>query len=300
LKICVIGGSGVIGSKLVKYFANKKLDVKYTYLKNKIPDFQGGYKLDITDRKSTLSLLDKIDPDVVIHTAALTNVDLCETNKTLATKINVEGTRNVIDGCKIKNRKLVYVSTSAVFDGKKKQYFENQPTSPLNHYGYTKLVGEKLVANSDLSYLILRTDQPYGWNEKWQHTNSVLRVINAIQSGEILKEITDWYNTPTYDYDFAKATFELLRKKLTGTFHVVGPEFVNRFGWALKIPEVFNLDKNMIKPIKAESLSLPAKRVNVKLSNQKLVQDLGFQMCGIKEGLIKMQEEKNDFMFSLN
>jgi len=118
MKVLVLGGSGVIGSKLIKYFTDKGNDVEFTYLTNKMPLLKGN-KLEITHKSSTIDLITRINPDVVIHTVALTNVDLCETNNTLADSINIDGTKNVIEGCKITKSKLVYVSTCFVFDGKK-------------------------------------------------------------------------------------------------------------------------------------------------------------------------------------
>ena len=96
MKILIVGGSGVIGFKLVEFFNKNQKNVEYTYYKNKL-NFSNGHYLDITDKKSTIELFTKINPDIVIHTVALTNVDLCETDNDLADLINVEGTKNILD-----------------------------------------------------------------------------------------------------------------------------------------------------------------------------------------------------------
>ena len=225
-------------------------------------------------------------------TVALTNVDLCETNNALANSINVIGTENVVEGCKISKSKLVFISSSFVFDGKNQKYFENDSQSPATHYGITKFKGEELVQNSSLSYLILRTDQPYCWTEPWHHTNSVLRTINTLRSGKTHNEIIDWKNTPTYVPDFVKATNLLLDLDARGIFHVVGPDFINRYEWSLITADVFGLGKNLIKPIESENLNLPAIRVNVNLDNQKLHKKTGMSMKGVKEGLVHMKNNK--------
>jgi len=292
MKICVIGGSGVIGSKLVKYFFDDKENVNFTFLNNELPLHGISKKLDITNLVDTSKFLENECFDVVIHTAALSNVDLCETNKSLADSINISGTENIVEGCRLSDSKLVFVSTSFVFDGKKQEYFEEDETSPATYYGYTKMSGEKIVKNSGLKYLILRTDQPYCWVEKGQHTNSVLRTLETIRAGKILNEIIDWYNTPTYVPDFVKTTSVLIKKKLTGIFHVVGPDYINRYEWSNLVAEIFDLDRKMIKPIKSDSLGLAAKRVNVNLCNHKLEQQTGIKMNGIKQGLIEMLKEK--------
>jgi len=293
MKILIIGGSGFIGTNLLQYYRNKKdIDFEFTYLKNEIP-FPHGHQLDIIENVKTIKLISKINPDVVIQTVALTNVDLCETKKTLADSINVTGTQNVVEGCKNAKCKLAYISTSFVFDGSKQRYFENDPPAPTTYYGITKFKGEELVRNSNLPYLILRTDQPYGWPESWHHTNSVKRVIDNLSSSKEHNEIIDWKNTPTYVPDFVTATAQLLDGGATGIYHLVGSDFISRYDWSLITADVFGLDKNLIKPITSDKLNLAVRRVNVNLDNQKLYKKTGFSMKGVKEGLIQMRNEKH-------
>lgn len=292
MKTLVIGGSGVIGSKIVRYLTNKNQEVEATFLTNK-PSYVKSHLLDIREKNHVIELIQQINPDVVIHTSALTNVDLCETNNLLAHSINVEGTSNIIEACKITESKIVYVSTSFVFDGKKKKYSENDTTYPSTYYGLTKFKGEELTRNSGLPYLILRTDQPYCWIEKWQHTNSVIRVLENLQSGREYKEITDWYNTPTYVPDFVQAAWKLLQDNEVGIYHITGSEFINRYDWALSVADIFKLNKDLIKPITSDSLNLPAKRVNINLDNNKVIKKTGIQLRGIKDGLLEMYKNKD-------
>jgi len=292
MKILVIGGSGMIGSKVVDHFLKTNNEVEFTYFTHDVP-FRTGYHLDITQKDDTVKLITKINPDIVIHSSALVNVDLCETNNSLADSINVNGTANIIEGCKVVKDKLIYISTSFVFDGSKQKYVEDDIPSPSTYYGLTKYGGEELVRNSDLTYLILRTDQPYCWVEKWQRTNSVLRVLQTLRSGKVLKEITDWYNAPTYVPDLVHAIEKLLEDNAEGIFHLVGSEFINRYNWALKVANTFGLDKNLIKPITSDALSLPAKRVSVNLCNKKLFQKTGLRMYNIQDGLNDMKRIEN-------
>ncbi len=282
----IIGGTGVIGTKLVKYFKEKNLDVKFTYLKNHLP-IEGGYYLDIIEKTPTVKFIAGMKPDIIIHTTAITNVDLCETNKDLADFVNVNGIRNVIEGATIARSKIIYISTSAVFDGRKKEYEENDCVSPLSYYGATKAKGEEYVKTSGLPYLILRTDQPYCWIEKWQHTNSVLRVLETLGSQKILNEVVDWYNAPTYVPDFVRVVFELC-DKADGIYHVVGSDFIHRYEWALETARIFGLNQELIRPINSDKLNLLAKRSNVKLANRKLFQKFGISMNGVEEGLKDM------------
>lgn len=288
MKILIVGGSGVLGYNLIK-FLKKDYEVSYTFLKNKI-DESNGYNLDIIDKIKTKEVISKINPNIIIHCSALTNVDQCEENEQLAYSINVDGVKNIIEASKIINSKLVYVSTSAVFSGNKSEYFEEDDTDPISIYGKTKEEAEKIIENSGLEYLILRTDQPYFWFEKWQHTNSVMRVIDTLKTEKIMYEVTDWENTPTYVPDFVKATKKLLELKKKGIFHLVGPDFVNRYDWALLTAEIFGLQQSKIQRINSKQINVKAKRSNVKLNNNKITSETKMKFLGIREGLIEMKK----------
>jgi dTDP-4-dehydrorhamnose reductase len=292
MKVLVIGGGSMIGSKIVEQFIKKNIDVEYTYLKNNIPVINGN-QLDITQKEDAMKLISKINPDIVIHASALTNVDLCETNRSLAYSINVDGTSNIIEGCNMIKCRLVYISTSFVFNGKKHQYSEEDQTTPSTYYGFTKLKGEELVKQSNLQHLILRTDQPFCWIEKWQHTNSVIRVIETLRANKKLKEISDWFNTPTYVPDFINALYKLLERKYDGTYHVVGSDYISRYELAILVTDIFGLDKKMIESVTSDSLNLPVRRANVNLSNNKLFDMTGMRMMGIHEGLEDMHKSEN-------
>ena len=293
MKILVIGGSGFIGSELVKFLSSKNYDVSYTYLKNN-PKFEHGFKQDITNKITLKELFNKIQPELVIYTTALTNVDLCEIDNSLAYSINVQGTQNVVEACQDTRSKLIYISTSFVFNGSKHPFFEYDVISPTTYYGITKAEGEKIVKDSGLLYLILRTDQPYGWKEEWNHYNSVMQVVENLRSGKEHKEIVDWYNTPTYVPDFVSSVEKLIKLKETGIFHLVGSDYVSRYDWALTVAEIFNLNKSLIIPISSKDLNLSVKRDNVQLSNEKLFQKTGIRMNGIKDGILHMLQNTRD------
>lgn len=289
MRYLIIGGTGVIGNKIVQHLLLKKEDVMFTFLNNR-QIFENSYLLDIQDSVKTKNLIKKIKPDIVIHCAAISNIDLCETNKELAESINVLGTKNIVEGCLEVNAKIIYVSTSFVFDGKRK-YTENDSTTPSTFYGQTKLKGEQIIQESNLPYLILRTDQPYCWIEKWQHTNSVIRVINSLKNNKKFFEIEDWFNVPTYVPDFVNATMKLIESRKEGIFHVSGTDFVNRYEWAKITSKIFQLNSNLIESVNSSVLNLPTKRVDGNLNNDKLFQEIGMRMMGIEEGLKEMLKE---------
>jgi dTDP-4-dehydrorhamnose reductase len=293
MRILITGGNGRIGVKFVKFLIESGHEVHHTYL-NTEPHIEIGklHEMDICRREDTINLIKDIKPEITIHTAALTDVDLCETDKELANKINVQGTMNIVDACKRVDSKIVYISTSAVFDGSKKSYTEEDTPNPTYYYALTKFEGEKIVRNSELPFLILRTDQPYCWIESWQKDNSVTRVIKKLEAGETIKEPVDWYNNPTFVDNFVEVAFELIKKNKTGIYHVVGSDFLNRYELALKIAEIFGKNKELIKPMKSNELKLPVKRVNVNLDNRKTQEDSGIKLLGVEEGLKILLKQK--------
>tara|TARA_B100001123_G_scaffold58163_1_gene62552 strand:+ start:99 stop:980 length:882 start_codon:yes stop_codon:yes gene_type:complete len=291
MKSLIIGGSGMIGSHLTDACKSDGYETVSTYFE-KIPSSEYQFFLDMTDREKTVQLISEQNPDIVFLASALTNVDLCEKNFEMAKSTNVTGTQNVIDGCKKTSSKLVYFSTSAVFDGKKTKYSELDETCPINNYGITKALSEQLIKNSKLPFLIIRTDQPYGWTKKWQRTNSVLRIIDNLKNNNLFNEVTDWYNNPTYIPDMIFSIMELIKQNSSGIYHVVGSDFLSRYDCAILVAEVFNLNKNLLKKINSDELNLPAKRANVNLDTEKLSNKIGIQIPDFKQGLSKMYDEK--------
>ena len=292
MKVLITGGSGVIGWDLSKAFLHDGYKVFCTFLSNR--HFVNGcipYELDVSNKEATINLIKKIKPDLVVHTSAVTDIDLCETNHELSYRINVHGTKNIVYACKKVDSKLIFISTSAVFDSSKKIFVEDDKTNALNYYGLTKLLGENAVTSSGIDFIILRTDQPYCWVQEWHKKNTVIRVLEKLNVNTIVKEIVDWYNNPTFVDNFSEATLELVRMGKNGIYHLVGSDYVSRYEWALKIAEFFNKEKNLIQPMNSEELTLPARRANVNLSNQKVQKETSIKMFSIEEGLNSMLEQ---------
>ena len=290
MRFLITGGSGLIGSRLVNLLSRRH-DVHFSFLSH--PSFQNeceSYKLDITQRESTITLITKLKPDIIIHTSALTNVDLCETNRQLADLINVQGTKNVVDGCMKIDRKIIYISTSNVFDGKKTVFLEDDKPNTINHYGFTKLAGERIVTNSNLPFLILRTDHPYSWAEKWQRKSFVNWITKKLEEKKTIEVFSDWYNNPTFLDDFIDITAELIKREKNGIYHVVGPNYISRYKWALYIAKMIGVDPDLISPAKSNQSELPARRANANLNNSKVQKETGKRLLGVNEGVKLMQK----------
>jgi len=293
--IVIIGGSGFLGYYLHHGLTKLGKEIHSTFYRN-IIDEKNFHALDLDNKIEVMRIIDENVPDTIIYAAGLTNVDLCEKNNELAITANVNGVKNIIEAAKKYNSKIIYISTSAVFSGKKDEYFESDEPDPISFYGKTKLDGENLVLNSGLENLIIRTDQPYGWKRKWHHTNSVLRTLENLEEKEVFREISDWYNTPTYVEDFVLATNKLIEEKLTGIFHIVGTDFDNRFNFSRIVAEVFELDSSKMEAIESTELNLSAKRSNVKLVSSR-VQNYNMTMSSFHDGVKKMRSTKKDNEF---
>jgi dTDP-4-dehydrorhamnose reductase len=227
----------------------------------------------------------------VIHAAAETNVDKCETQKEHAWNVNVEGTRNVAEACAEVNTKLIHISTDYVFDGEKGFYNEEDKPNPANYYGFTKLEGEKQVIECCKNYVILRTSVLYGCHP-WKQ-NFATWIINKLKQQQEIAVVEDHYNTPTLADNLAEMAVEVTEKDLRGLYHTSGRERISRCEFAKQIAKTFNLNADLVKPVKmSESTAWIAKRPkDSSLNTGKIQKQLITKPLNIAEGLNKMKEE---------
>ena len=291
MKLLVTGGSGLLGSNILR-LANKDFECFGTYNTNPltINDCKF-YKLDITNKNDVNSLFQKINPEVVIHTSSLTNVDYCEKNREETWKVNVEGTRNIVDVSKNLNCKLVFISTDFVFDGIKGMYTEIDKPNPLNYYGLTKLEGEKLVRALN-DYLIIRTTRLYGRVEKGQKRNFAIWVIESLKNKQTISVITDQICSPTLANVCADVIIKLIKKSDIGFFNVAGKGCVSVFDFAKSIANVFELDDSYINPVTTKKSNQVAKRpMKNCLDVTKVEKELNIKIPTIVESLKIMKQE---------
>jgi len=287
-RLLVTGASGLLGSKIVKI---AREDYEVIPLYGSKPLNSNALKLDITEREQVFSLFEKVKLGTVIHTASETNVDKCEIQKDHALRVNVEGTRNVASACSKLGAKLIYISTDYVFDGEKGNYTEQDKPNPINYYGATKLEGEKQVTQNCQKYLILRTSVLYGWHP-WKQ-NFAAWVINQLKQDKEITVVEDHYNTPTLTDNLAEITLEAIQKDLQGLYHASGSERVSRYDFAKQIAKAFNLDPNLIKPIKMSQLTawIAKRPKDSSLNTDKIQKQLKTKPLNITDGLNRMKKE---------
>jgi dTDP-4-dehydrorhamnose reductase len=287
MKILIIGASGFVGEKLFNILS-KDFEVIGTYSSKKKDDFE---QLDMSNRESVVELIGKIKPDVVVHTAGITNVDFFEENHEEIQRVNVQGTKNIIEGCLKTNSKLIYISTDYVFDGEKGNYKEEDEPNSISVYGKVKLEEEELVKNSHLKYLILRISVPYGYNSPNDKQTFEKWVINNLKNNKEISVIDDQFNTPTLIDDIANAVKRLIELNKIGAYHVTGSERISRYDFAIKIANIFRLNKALIKKIETKDLKWKAKRPKDSSLNIDKLKKLDVKMSNINEGLDKMKRQ---------
>lgn len=284
-KILIIGSSGLLGSKLMTAYASD-YQLFGTYKEHNI-SMQNTYQLDVTQQAEVEKLLTKLEPDLIIDTHGITSLDYCEKNKEEAWKVNVDGTKNIAESAKAIGCKYIFISTDAVFDGKKTElYTETDKPNPINYYGTTKAIAEKTIDSLDLDYIICRTSTLFGKGGLRKFPSFINWVTEQLKNKQKIQVVTDQYNNPTYTDNLAQFIRALYEKDAKGIFHTTGKDTISRFEFANKIAEVFNLDKSLISPTTTAELNLIAKRsLRTGLDISKVEEVTSLKGIGIGEAL---------------
>lgn len=295
MHILVTGGSGFVGWDLVRRTARRGHDVTYTYHETPPPESVDGAsrcELDVRRRRPFVDLVERTRPDAVVHAAAVTDADACERNEALATAVNVEGTRNAVRACERVGAHLLYVSTSFVFDMDETPLSEDAARSPVNHYGETKARAEDVVASATVPTTTCRIDQPYDWLPPWRGETFVTWVLEQCRSGDPFPVFTDWHNTPVYVPDCNEVFLELLSDRTTGTYHVVGDDYVSRYEWARIVADVFGYDPDLVERGHSDDVALPATRPSNHLENDSVVKTTEYEFASLRGGLREMRRSR--------
>ena len=283
MKILITGSFGFLGKNLYQ-----RLKKQYKVFGVDINESQfSNYLLDLTDKEKTKNLLKTIKPNIIIHTAALPNVDYCEIHQEEAYNINVKGTKNLIDSLKNREAKFIFISSDYVYDGLKGNFNEESSTNPINYYGKTKLEAEQIVRRCK-NYLILRPTVIFGWDERGK--NFFMQLFKNQKDNKIMKVPTDQYSNPTYINLLVEIIYISILKNLTGTFIATGPETINRYNFALKICNIFNFNKTPIIPVKTEDLNQIASRpLNCGTNSSKIREALKMHFPSLEENLLDLK-----------
>jgi dTDP-4-dehydrorhamnose reductase len=291
-KIMVTGGSGLLGSKLVPLL-DTKYEVYPIYNLNQI-NHKNAIKVNILDFNQIEKNIIDINPDVIIHAAAMSNVDQCERDPELAFQINTDSTINILKSALNTGSHLVFLSTDYVFNGEKGDYTEYDQPDPINVYGKTKYMSEQAITGSGIEYTIVRTSVMYGSTAGSGKINYVLWVIKRLTENNPISIITDQTVSPTYNMNLANMLAETVERKLTGIYNLSGATQINRYDFTQKIVEQFELNPELVIPTTTDKMLWTAKRPKNSSLNTKKARNT---LCNKPQKLeYSLQQLKNELL----
>ena len=296
-KMLVIGGTSLLGYKLLSNTNDFELYASYNKNIINLKNVET-LKIDITNKKNCEKIFD-VKPDIIINTAAITNVDYCEKFERNAFDVNVTGTKNIAKIAEKLGSKLIHISTDAVFSGSKKFYVEEDKPNPISVYGKTKLESEKIISKVNDS-VILRPSVLFGWipfeyiktkDESRKTMNFGLWVIDQLYKNNKISIVNDQINTPTLADNLAENIIEIIKTDLTGIFHLSGLSCISRLDFSKKIAKTFGYSDNLISSISSEKLKQIAPRtLESCLKCDKIVQN-GVNLLNIDQSIEKMYNQ---------
>jgi dTDP-4-dehydrorhamnose reductase len=294
--ILITGSNGLLGQKLVhllSQFPEVKLiatakgpnrltdELKYTYV-----------SLDITNEQDVLDVFKTYQPNALIHTAAMTNVDTCETDPEGCELLNVTAVSYLIQACKSNNTFFCHVSTDFIFDGESGPYDEKATPNPISIYGESKWKAEQLLQTSTIKWAIARTILVFGIVEDMSRTNIILWVKKSLEEGKTIHVVTDQFRTPTLAEDLAMGCWLITKNHVQGIFNISGSDFLTPYEMAIKTAEFYHLPKELIKKADSTTFSQPAKRpARTGFILDKARKELGFSPKSFNEGIAFMAKQ---------
>ncbi|MCC9137281.1 SDR family oxidoreductase [Pontibacter silvestris] len=264
-KILITGSNGLLGQKLaelllaktdVELLATSRGDNKLAAIYPTLPFTS----MDVTNKEEVEQVVSEFKPTHIIHTAAMTNVDQCETDREGALKLNRDAVQYLVDACEKHNVHLTHLSTDFIFDGEGGPYGEEAEANPISYYGETKLLAEEVVKKATCKWAILRTVLVYGIAHEYGRTNIVLWVRDSLRAGKVIKVVNDQFRTPTLAEDLAMGCWLAAESDAEGIFNISGKELLTPYDMALIVADFFALDKSLIDKADASTFSQTAKR----------------------------------------
>lgn len=291
-KILVTGSNGLLGQSIVRKFYNDYYLLGCDLASNSynvLYPLKEYHQLDLTKRDKIQKYFSQFKPDIIINTAAYTNVDKSEEERDLCWAGNVRSVEFMIEAVSDFSPIFVQISTDYVFEGKTGMYKESDETNPASYYGHTKLAAEKIIRGSGLEYIIARSMVLYGKGEKVRN-NFVTWVIKQLESKKKIQVVNDQRGNPTLVDDLSEAIYRLIDKKEYGIFHIAGNENCSRFEFAQKIAKVFELDSTYIEEISGDMFKQQAPRPeNSSFNLDKLNNTLDWLPGGVNESLSRLK-----------
>ncbi|MGZ6539839.1 MAG: SDR family oxidoreductase, partial [Bacteroidia bacterium] len=242
-------------------------------------------------------VIEKFHPDVLINTAAMTNVDACETKRDECWALNVTAVQNIVDAIEKKSpdTHLIHLSTDFIFDGEKgSEYVEGDKPNPQSYYALSKYESEKVLENSKTKWAIGRTIIVYGIVDNMSRSNIVLWAKDALSKGQKINVVDDQFRSPTLAEDLAEGCILIADKNAKGIFHLSGPKTMSILELVYSVADFWKLDRNLITPSKSNNLNQAAKRPpRTGFDISKARKELGYNPHSFEEGLKILDKQLN-------
>jgi len=265
MKVLITGANGLLGQKLLPVFLEEKefkiiavsrgkarFETKHSQLKY--------YDLDITAREQVFNIIHLEKPDVIIHAAAMTNVDHCELHQEECWEVNVQSVVHMLQAAEAYNSFFIQLSSDFVFAGDKRYLTEDDSPNPVNFYGQSKLQAESFVLRSRVPHAVIRTAVVYGKASNLSRSNIILWVKNSLEENKPISVVDDQYRSPTLAEDLALGCYLVVKKRATGIYNIAGDDVLTPYQMALKVADYYNLDKSLISRTNGSEFVQTAKR----------------------------------------
>ncbi|MBI4125585.1 MAG: SDR family oxidoreductase [Deltaproteobacteria bacterium] len=282
-RVLITGVSGLLGSNLAWLYRDR-YSVLGLYRRHPV-SWPGVRTLrqDLLEILSLKKCVHDFRPDILIHCAALTDVDACERNKQEAEQANIEATRKVVDCLNGLPTRLIHISTDSVFDGEKGNYSETDPVHPVNHYGWTKWKAETESLKRK-GTLVFRTTV-FGWNVQEKESLGEW-VLHRMMRKEKINGFSDVVFSPLYTMELGRLMEKTWQKGLAGLYHCAGSNACSKYDFAVQLARVFHLDETAVNSISVDALALPARRPkNLSLKTSKLTESLGNSLPSVQRSI---------------
>lgn len=290
MKILLTGANGLVGQTLVNLLLEEGYEVIAT---GKGPSRLGiaspklkWFDADVTSPFELQEIMEKERPEVVVHGAAMTQVDDCELNQSDAHSLNVEATARLLLDAEAFSSYFIFLSTDFVFDGEKGMYTEEDDPNPISWYGQTKLEAEAVVHTADIPWAIVRTCLVFGRKPLNGRQNIFSWIKESLEAGKAIKVVDDQWRTPTLVDDLAKGILLLIRQQKQGIWNISGTDRLTPYRMALKIADAFGYNKDLLEPVTASNFSQPGKRPRLTgFTITKAMNELGYSPRTFAEAL---------------
>jgi len=298
--LLITGSNGLLGQKLVNLLQKKNENhwIATARGSNRIANLAKEHfaTMDTTNPDEIQKVFDLYKPDVLIHTAAMTQVDDCETHQKACWLQNVKAVEYLIEACNKYHTFFIHLSTDFIFDGTSGPYTEEAEANPLSFYGKSKWEAEKLLQTSNIEWAIARTVLVYGIVEDMSRSNIILWVKKSLEEGKTIKVVDDQWRTPTLAEDLAMGVYLIAKHKAKGIFNISGKDMLTPYQMALATADFFGLDKSLIQRADSSTFTQPAKRPpKTGFIIEKARKILGYEPHSFQEGLAILQKQISEF-----